>query len=203
MPRRPDLARRVELAHAAFDVLRARGMQTSMRELAGALGIKRPTLYFYFPDLGAVFETLLDHAIGALTETMLARARAHEHPIDRLCAVVDTALAFHRERPHVIAGFLQLWALGGGEPTRALDRARQGMRDARDALIVDLRAAIARKEVRACDPEHIVDLTLAVVEGTAVHHALGMAPIDDAGGELIRRVLEPLRAAARRRRARP
>ena len=57
MPRRPDQARRAELAQAAFDVLRARGMQTSMRELADALGIKRPTLYFYFPDLGAVFET--------------------------------------------------------------------------------------------------------------------------------------------------
>ena len=60
MPRRPDLARRAELAHAAFEVLRARGMQTSMRELADALGVKRPTLYFYFPDLGAVFETVLD-----------------------------------------------------------------------------------------------------------------------------------------------
>ena len=58
MPRRPDLARRAELAHAAFEVLRARGMQTSMRELAEALGIKRPTLYFYFPDLGVVFETV-------------------------------------------------------------------------------------------------------------------------------------------------
>lgn len=203
MPRRPDLARRAELAHAAFDVLRARGMQTPMRELAGALGIKRPTLYFYFPDLGAVFETLLDHATRALTETMLVRARAHDHPIDRLCAVVDAALAFHRDRPQLVAGFLHLWALGGREPASALDRARQGMRGARDALVGDLRAAIARKEVRACDPEAIVDLALAVVEGTAMHRALGMEPIDDAAGELIRRVLEPLRAAGRRRRARP
>src|SRR4029079_12839826 len=56
MARRPDLLRRTELAHAAFEVLRTRGMQTSMRELAEALGVKRPTPYFYFPDLGAVFE---------------------------------------------------------------------------------------------------------------------------------------------------
>ena len=49
-------------------MLRARGMQTSMRELADALGVKRPTLYFYFPDLGAVFETVLDQTYQALAE---------------------------------------------------------------------------------------------------------------------------------------
>jgi AcrR family transcriptional regulator len=202
MPRRPDLARRAELARAAFDVLRERGMQTPMRELADALGIKRPTLYFYFRDLGAVFETLLDPTIPALTETVLARARAHAHPIDRLCAVVDAALALHRDRPHLLAGFLQLWALGGRDPSSALDRARRGVRAACDTLVGELRVGIARKEVRACDPERIVDLVLAVVEGTAMHHALGMAPIDDAASELIRRVLEPLRAPGRRRRTR-
>ena len=73
MPRRPDLARRAELARAAFEVLRTRGMQTSMRELADALGVKRPTLYFYFPDLGAVFETVLDQTYRGARR---ARARA-------------------------------------------------------------------------------------------------------------------------------
>jgi TetR/AcrR family transcriptional regulator len=203
MPRRPDLARRTELARAAFEVLRERGMQTAMRELADALGIKRPTLYFYFRDLGAVFETLLDQAMHALTETALARARAHDHPIDRLCAVIDGALAFHRDQPQLFAGFLQLWALSGRGPSSALDRTRYGMRAARDGLVAELRAGIARKDVRPCDPERIVDLVLAVVEGTAMHHTLGLAPIDDAAGELIRRVLEPLRAPARRRRTRP
>ncbi|HMG53858.1 MAG TPA: helix-turn-helix domain-containing protein, partial [Kofleriaceae bacterium] len=113
MPRRPDLARRAELARAAFEVLRARGMQTSMRELADALGVKRPTLYFYFPDLGAVFETVLDQMYQSLAETVLARVREHAHPIDRLRAAIDATLEFHRQRPQLIAGLLQLWALGG------------------------------------------------------------------------------------------
>src|SRR3977135_4303980 len=104
MPRRPDLPRRTELAHAAFDVLRARGIQTSMRELADALGVKRPTLYFYFPDLGAVFETVLDQTYQALPELVFARVSAVEHPLDRLRAVVDATLAFHRDRPQLIGG---------------------------------------------------------------------------------------------------
>ena len=76
MPRRPDLARRAELATAAFEVLRTRGMQTSMRELAEALGVKRPTLYFYFPDLGAVFETVLEQTYQEHTALVMARIAA-------------------------------------------------------------------------------------------------------------------------------
>src|SRR6185369_10047626 len=113
MPRRPDLARRSELARAAFEVLRARGMQTSMRELADALGVKRPTLYFYFPDLGAVFESVLDQMYGELGEFVMARMNGVAHPLDRLRTVVQATLEFHRERPQLISGLLQLWSVSG------------------------------------------------------------------------------------------
>jgi TetR/AcrR family transcriptional regulator len=203
MPRRPDLARRAELARAAFEVLRARGMQTSMRELADALGVKRPTLYFYFPDLGAVFETVLDQMYQSLAETVLARVREHAHPIDRLRAAIDATLEFHRQRPQLIAGLLQLWALGGHDLSTVLERERRGVLAARDALIADLRGGIARKEVRPCNPERVVDLVLAFLEGAVVHHVLGIARNDDTTDELARRVLDPLRAQRKRRRGRP
>src|SRR4051794_11727617 len=200
MPRRPDLARRAELAQAAFDVLRARGMQTSMRELADALGVKRPTLYFYFPDLGAVFETVLDQTYAALGEAVMARARAAEHPLDRLRAVVDATLAFHRERPQLIGGLFQLWAIGGRDFATVLDRERRVVLAARDALVADLRAGIARKEVLPCDPARVVDLVLAVVDGVLVHHVLGIARPDEVIEELVHRVLAPLRPKRRKRR---
>jgi AcrR family transcriptional regulator len=207
MPRRSDHARRAQLASAAVDVLRTRGMQTSMRELADALGIKRPTLYFYFPDLGAVFETVLDPLYQALTETVPARVRAHEHPLDRLRAVIDATLAFHRERPQLIGGLFQRWALGGRDPSAVLERERRGVLAVRDALVADLRAGIAQKEVKPCDPERIVDLVLAFIAGAVVHHMLGIARADGATEgtieELAGRVLEPLRVQRRRKRARP
>jgi AcrR family transcriptional regulator len=193
MPRRPDLARRAELAHAAFDVLRTRGMQTSMRELADALGIKRPTLYFYFPDLGAVFETVLEQTYRTLAEEVIAKTRAVDHPLDRLCAVVDATLAFHRERPQLIGGLFQLWAVGGRDFASILDRERRIVLAARDALVADLRAGIARREVKPCDPERVVELVLAVVDGVLVHHVLGIARAE--------RVIEPLRFIRRKRRA--
>ena len=199
MPRRPDLVRRAELARAAFEVLRARGVQTSMRELADALGVKRPTLYFYFPDLGAVFETVLDQTYQQLAEYVVGRTRALDHPIDRLRAVVDATIAFHRERPHLIGGLFQLWAVGGRDMASLLDRERRVVAVARDALVADLRAGISARVVRPCDPERIVDLVLAVVDGVLVHHVLGIARPDGVVAELADRILEPLRAPRRKR----
>jgi AcrR family transcriptional regulator len=199
MPRRPDLARRAELAAAAFEVLRARGVQTSMRELADALGVKRPTLYFYFPDVGAVFETVLDQTYQQLAEVVIARTKSVDHPLDRLRAVVDATIAFHRDRPQLIGGLFQLWAVGGRDMATLLDRERRVVVAARDALVADLRAGIARREVRACDPERIVDLVLAVVDGVLVHHVLGIARPDGVVAELADRVIEPLRPPRRRR----
>ena len=115
MPRRPDLARRAELANAAFDVLRTRGVGTSMSELADALGVKRPTLYFYFPDVGAVFESVLEQTYQMHLELVVAKMRTLDHPLDRLKALVEVTVAFHRERPHLIGGLFQLWAVGGSQ----------------------------------------------------------------------------------------
>jgi AcrR family transcriptional regulator len=208
MPRRPDLSRRAELARAAFEVLRARGMQTSMRALADALGIKRPTLYFYFPDLGAVLETVLEQMDQALAQAVLASVAAHTHPIDRLRAVIDTTLAFHRDRPQLIASLLQLWAIGGRDLSIVIARARRGVVAVRDMMITELRAGISRKEVLRCEPERVVDVVLAFIEGAVVHRAIGTGTTSDTAlhatvDELARRVLEPLRAQRRRKRARP
>ncbi len=201
MPRRPDLERRHQLARQAFEVLRTRGMQTSMRELAEALGVKRPTLYFYFPDLGAVFESVLDQMYREIATEITAKAMQHAHPLDRLRAVVDATLAFHRERPQLIGGLFQLWAVGGRDLANLLDRERRVVIAGRDALVADLRAGIARKEVLPCDPARVVDLVLAVVDGVLVHHVLGIARPDEVASELVERVLEPLRPKRKKRRS--
>ena len=202
MPRRPDLARRNELAHAAFEVLRARGMQTSMRELADALGVKRPTLYFYFPDLGAVFETVLEQTYKTFAEEVLARAKAVEHPLDRLRTVVEATVDFHRRRPNLIGGLFQLWAVGGRDFASILERERKMVLIGRAALVADLRAGIARREIKPCDPERVVEMVLAVVDGVLVHHVLGIANADRVIDELTERVIEPLRRTKRKRKTR-
>jgi len=202
MPRRPDLARRAELAAAAFEVLRTRGTQTSMRELADALGVKRPTLYFYFPDLGSVFESVLDQTYQQLAEVVIKRVRAENHPLDRLRAVVDATTEFHRDRPQLIGGLLQLWSVAGRDFASVLDRERRIGETSRDALVADLRAGVARKEVLPCDPERIVSVVLALVSGVLVHQVLGIARPDGVIEELAERIIEPLRPKKKKARKR-
>jgi AcrR family transcriptional regulator len=202
MPRRPDLARRAELATAAFEVLRTRGVQTSMRELAEALGVKRPTLYFYFPDLGSVFESVLDQMYRELAELVMARVREADNPLDRLHAVLDATIEFHRERPQLIGGLIQLWSVSGRDFTKLRDRESRIVETSRAALIADLRGGIAKKEVLPCDPERVVGLVLAVISGVLVHHVLGTARPDGVLEELAERVIEPLRPKKKKARKR-
>jgi AcrR family transcriptional regulator len=202
MPRRPELARRAELSTAAIEVLRTRGVQTSMRELADALGVKRPTLYFYFPDLGSVFESVLDQTYQALADRVMTRVKAVHHPLDRLRAVVDATIEFHRERPQLLGGLLQLWAVAGRDFASVIDRERRIVVASRDALIADLRAGITSKDVLACDAEQVVDLVLALVSGVLVHHVLGIARPEGVLEELATRVIEPLRPKKKKPRRR-
>lgn len=200
MPRRPDLARRTELAAAAFEILRTRGVQTSMRELADGLGVKRPTLYFYFPDLNSIFETVLDQTYQELAQYVIAKTTPVEHPIDRLRAMVDATIQFHRERPNLIGGLFQLWAVGGRDMQALLDRERRVVTAVREAMVADLRHGLSTKQVKPCDPERVIELVLAVVDGVLVHHVLGIARPDGVIQELADRVLEPLRSKKKRKR---
>src|SRR5439155_12544098 len=129
-------------------------------------------------------ESVLDQTYQALAEYVVARTRAVDHPLDRLRAVVDATIAFHRERPQLIGGLFQLWAVGGRDFATVLDRERRIVVAARAALVADLRGGIAKKQVRACDADGVVDLVLAVVDGVLVHHVLGIARADGVIEEL-------------------
>jgi hypothetical protein len=47
--------------------------------------------------------------------------------------------------------------------------------------------------VRVCEPEHVVDLVLAVLDGVLVHQVLGLASSTGPIEELTTKVIEPLR----------
>ena len=97
-----------------------------MSELADAIGVKRPTLYFYFPDVGAVFESVLEQTYQTHAEIALARMRAEPTPVDRLLALVDVTVAFHRERPQLIGGCSSSgrWVDGTWRPCSSAGAAR-------------------------------------------------------------------------------
>ena len=69
----------------------------------------------------------------------------------------------------------------------------------REALVADLRAGLARREIKPCDPERVVELVLAVLDGVLVHHVLGIASADRVIEQLVETVIEPLRRTKRKK----
>lgn len=204
MARTLDIARRAELAAAAVDVLRARGVQRcTMSELADALGLKRPTLYFYFKDLGAVFDAVLEDTQRRFGEHVARRLSAPEivHPIDALIAMARASAEFVTGQRDEVALLVQLWSAHAGDPARVLARGRELAEPLRQGLIARLADGVAAGTVAPCHPERVVDLMLATLDGALVAQVTRGAQPQPIVEELIARVLEPLAVRARPSRA--
>jgi AcrR family transcriptional regulator len=198
MSRRPDIAHRAELAARAFDVIRERGVhRTSMSDLATALEVKRPTLYWYFKDLGEIFEAVFEDTQRRYFGFVATRLAGVEHPLDYLETLGRATLEFHQGRREIIVILFQLWAVGGtADPQRALARGRAGIEPLRAGLIARLDEGVRRGVVAPCDPTLIIDLAIAVFDGAIVQWITRDEPAERVLAEFHRRVLEPLRIAA-------
>jgi AcrR family transcriptional regulator len=208
MARKLDIVRRAELAAKAVQVLRARGVAgTTMSHLAGALGIKRPTLYFYFRDLGGVFDVVFEDTQRRYLEHVAQRMIGVEHPIEQLSALARATAEFHHGQRDLVVLLFQLWAVGGTDPERVVARGRELFEPTRQMLIARLAAGLAAGTVAPCDPARVVDLVQATLDGAMVAQVSRRASPGPIVEEMIARVLEPLvlrpRARASRAPARP
>lgn len=225
MARKLDLVRRAELATRAVAALRARGVhRCTMSDLAIALGLKRPTLYFYFRDLGAVFEVAfedaqrrylefvarrIDGALGGVGATSASpTGRGGEpldqaHPIDTLSAIARATAEYQSGQREQVLLLLQLWAVGGSDPERVLARGRELVDPLRVALVARVAEGVARGTVAPCDPARVVDLVLATLDGTMTAQVVRRAAPGPVVEELIARVLEPLAVRVRAARRAP
>jgi TetR/AcrR family fatty acid metabolism transcriptional regulator len=196
MSRKPDIARRREIAARAFEAIRERGVhRTSMSDLAAALEMKRPTLYWYFKDLDEIFAAVINRADERWGAFIAARLAGVTDPIDYLEAFLEASAEFyHGQRDHVIALF-QLWAASAAEkPERILERSRDYIEPMRAGLIDRLNRGIAAGLVVDCDAEGVVDVVLSIADGVQVQRVTRDADLEPIVATVIRYVLTPLRA---------
>jgi AcrR family transcriptional regulator len=203
MARRLDIARRAELAAKAVSVLKARGVQRcTMSDLATALGIKRPTLYFYFRDLGAVFDVVFEDTQRRYLEHVARRLEGIDHPIDQLIGLARATAEFQTGQRDLVVLLFQLWAIGGSDPERVLARGRELFDPTRQLLIARVTAGVAAGQVTACEPQKLVDLVLATMDGAMVAQVTRRTAPGAIIEEMIARVLEPVALRPRARGAR-
>lgn len=196
MARTPDPEKRLEIARAALAVLRDQGMHgTTMADIARALGMKRPTLYWYFPDVGSIFAFVYDRALADVAAHVGAALIGRTHPLDLVEALWvaehDWIVAYGLD--DYVLLFAQFWG-GGGPEVR--DRMRAASKDrlavVRALLIGEVERGIREGSVAPCDAAGVVDVALALREGVMLHAALTGADPRDLHGAMRATVLDPL-----------
>jgi TetR/AcrR family transcriptional regulator len=193
MARTFDAARRTALVAQTLELMRTRGLgRLTMSELATALGVKRPTLYFYFRDLSGLLLAAVEEVYRAYAVHIAARLAPIDHPVEALGELARATVAYQRERRDLVILLFQLWAAGDAEPELLLARSRAAGQVLRADLVARLRAGVERGVVAPCDPERIVDLVLTVLDGTIVAAVTGSGAPAVAVEELWRQVLAPL-----------
>lgn len=196
MARPVDLERRREIALSALDILRAQGLQqATMSGLAKALGLKRPTLYFYFPSIPDLFLALVDIHREQEVEFVAARLQGHEHPIDAMFAFLRAEHDFVVEKG--LDDFMLLmasfWASGSGDDReRFRQRVLQDLLPARQLFTALLMQGMATGQIAPCDAEALVDMVFCLQDGILVQG--GLRDLDaERVFKLMEGLLEPLR----------
>jgi AcrR family transcriptional regulator len=194
MPRPVNQARRQTLAREAFALLHASPAGLTMTELAARLGLKRPTLYYYFADTAAIADAAAADLLSRLHQHLVGHLVGRHHPVDFLDAWVEAARTFFVSHPTDLALFVTLLAQAdAATDSPAAARLEAHLRPIEDSAIRTLRDGLARGLVEPCDPEAVVALVAATLHGALVAwHTRGRTP-DVTLGALWSLALAPLR----------
>lgn len=195
MARTVDIARRREIALKAFEIIKEGGVhRTTMSDIASGLGMKRPTLYWYFKDFGEIFEAVVSDTDDELRAHVIRRLEGVTHPIDTLIGIAEATLDFYAARRDRVMVLFQLWAVTGDvAPARIAKRSREFVQPVRDELVRRLEQGIADGSVAACDPGTVIDLVFSVIDGAHVQQVTRGADPRSMLDGLRAYVLDPLR----------
>jgi len=194
-----DLERRREIALQALEVLRSQGLQqATMSGLAKALGLKRPTLYFYFPSIPDLFLALVDIHREEEVAWVAKRMQGQSHPIDALLTFLRAEHEFVSERG--LDDFMLLmasfWATGSPDDrSRFRKRVLRDLLPARQLFTALLQQGMAQGQIRAVDAEGLIDTVFCLQDGILVQG--GLRDLDtERVFTMFETLLEPLRIPA-------
>ena len=153
---------RDRIFRTAAELFAERGYASvSMREIAEAVGVSKPMLYYYFESKQGILEALLDSGVDCMTEAMERIVSSEGSIEDKLREMVRVRFRFARENPDIIKFYMDTF----NDPStkdmvhRHLERSKAVMRMA-DNLIAE---GQARGRLRAdLDPSVVSNSILGV-----------------------------------------
>ena len=195
MARKPDIQKRKAIAAAAFQLMRDRGVHnTSMSDIAKAVGMKRPTLYWYFKDMSAIFEAVFLHILEDQAAFITKRVSGVSHPIDVLWAHMQAVHAYYDGQEDIVIFLFQLWGVStSDDPGKAVDIIARYYIPRRKAAKALIRQGIEKGLVAPCDPDALVELCAALIDGLLVHKVQGNVAMQPMYDMVWERFLAPLK----------
>lgn len=165
-----------------------------MAQLAEALGLKRSTLLYHFPSRAHIAEAALEDLLSAQAVFVMDQVERAEHPIDRLYAQLKAVHEFHRGNEMRLVFLTQAIAtLGGARMSQIIEVGNQVFEAQRQAAAARLREGISRGAVAPCDPEALVALVRALIDGLMVQRVMTGLELEPVYHMVWERVLCPLR----------
>jgi AcrR family transcriptional regulator len=194
MARPLESDKRLEIARRAVVVLQREGLEISMSRLAEALELKRPTLLYHFPTKSELVEAALEDLLREQATFVIEKILAEEHPIDRLYAQLRAVHAFHHQREERIVFLTQAIAATAGERMRAIiEVGNRVFAPYRQAAVELLRQGIAQGTVAPCDPEALVAVIRALIDGLLVQRVMTGLSLEPVHQLVWDRLLSPLK----------
>jgi AcrR family transcriptional regulator len=194
MARPPEPEKRRELARRAVSVLQREGVDVSMSRLAQALDLKRPTLLYHFASQADIAESALEDLLSEQLLFVMQRVEAHTHPIDRLYAQLRAVHEFHHGNEERIVFLSQAIAASGSQRmSQLIDVGNRVFESQRQASADLLAEGMRRGVVGECDPQALVALVRALIDGLMVQRVMTGIQLEPVHELIWERILKPLR----------
>lgn len=181
MARPVDHERREALAKQAVEVLRKEGLALSNKALAEKLGVKRPTLLYYFPNKAKLLEEALASLLAEQGMFVIAKMEAEDHPLKQLLVNVKAVHEFHHGREERIVFLTQAIAtLGLDRTARFIEIGNQAFAAQRAIMRERLNKAIDEGRMHPCDVDSLLRLIRSTNDGLMVQRVMtgcDLAPV--------------------------
>ncbi len=177
-------ARRLILDHAAR-LLRSNGYhQTSLRELAEAVGIRKASLYHHFRSKEEIVEAVVNDGVRLVLETVLyaLEVAGEATPRQRLKAAIAAHLAALHGHSDYTCASIKVFSFGENPTPESVRATRRAYDDLWRALIEELSAAGVLTPGIA--PERLRLFLLGAMNGSIDWYRPGRFEIAQLAGEL-------------------
>lgn len=179
------------IREAALLSFATRGYEaTSLDAVAGALGIRKQTILYWFPNKEALLDAVIDHSAGELTAALEHTLTRAGEGWARVEAVVKSVFRLAARRPELLGLLREMSRLGPPASSRLSDALDPLLGRATGFLEEEMEAGRMRRN----DPRLVLLAAYSAVVGVAteveVYRALGEEPT---ARSLVRRRNELLR----------